>query len=97
MAELDSLLQEEIPNGRKALVEGKANLESVANYCQQLYVDVSEQAIWYLKVPSLFIRYNLNLIATRKCRKHLQDSESSGQVYARTILLPCSSMYTYII
>lgn len=41
MAELETLLQQEIPNGRKALLDGKGNLENVANYCQQLYVDVS--------------------------------------------------------
>ncbi|XP_039268381.1 abl interactor 2-like isoform X5 [Styela clava] len=43
MAELDSLLHEEIPSGRKALLDSKANLENVANYCQQMYVDADNK------------------------------------------------------
>lgn len=44
MAELQMLLEEEIPAGKRALVESYQNLTRVADYCENNYVQVSEQA-----------------------------------------------------
>ena len=35
------LLDQEIPNGRQALVDSHNNLKKVASYCAQKYVNVS--------------------------------------------------------
>lgn len=76
MAELEALLQQEIPNGRKALLDGKVNLENVANYCQQLYVDVSISIPLLKQVQQIYIVFFLvlyhlllYLVETRKCHK----------------------------
>lgn len=42
MAELQMLLDEEIPAGKRALVESYQNLTRVADYCENNYVQVSE-------------------------------------------------------
>lgn len=42
MAELQMLLEEEIPAGKRALVESYQNLTRVADYCENNYVQVSE-------------------------------------------------------
>lgn len=44
MAELQMLLEEEIPAGKRALVESYQNLTRVADYCENNYVQVSESA-----------------------------------------------------
>lgn len=44
MAELQMLLEEEIPAGKRALVESYQNLTRVADYCENNYVQVSELA-----------------------------------------------------
>lgn len=44
MAELQMLLEEEIPAGKRALVESYQNLTRVADYCENNYVQVSERA-----------------------------------------------------
>ncbi len=44
MAELQMLLEEEIPAGKRALVESYQNLTRVADYCENNYVQVSEFA-----------------------------------------------------
>lgn len=41
MAELEMLLEEEIPAGKRALVESYQNLTRVADYCENNYVQVS--------------------------------------------------------
>lgn len=41
MAELQMLLEEEIPAGRSALLDSFTNLERVAEYCESNYVQVS--------------------------------------------------------
>lgn len=41
MAELQMLLEEEIPAGKRALVESYQNLTRVADYCENNYVQVS--------------------------------------------------------
>ncbi len=41
MAELQMLLEEEIPAGRRALLDSFTNLERVAEYCESNYVQVS--------------------------------------------------------
>lgn len=40
MAELQMLLEEEIPGGRRALLDSYTNLERVADYCENNYVQV---------------------------------------------------------
>lgn len=40
MAELQMLLEEEIPAGRSALLDSFTNLERVAEYCESNYVQV---------------------------------------------------------
>lgn len=40
MAELQMLLEEEIPAGRGALLDSYANLERVAEYCESNYIQV---------------------------------------------------------
>lgn len=44
MAELQMLLEEEIPAGKNALVESYQNLTRVADYCENNYVQVSKLA-----------------------------------------------------
>lgn len=41
MAELQMLLEDEIPAGKRALVESYQNLTRVADYCENNYVQVS--------------------------------------------------------
>lgn len=41
MAELQMLLEEEIPAGRRALLDSFTNLDRVAEYCESNYVQVS--------------------------------------------------------
>lgn len=41
MAELQMLLEEEIPAGRSALLDSFTNLERVAEYCESNYVQVT--------------------------------------------------------
>lgn len=40
MAELQMLLEEEIPAGRRALLDSFTNLERVAEYCENNYIQV---------------------------------------------------------
>jgi len=42
MAELQMLLEEEIPAGRGALLDSYANLERVAEYCESNYIQVNK-------------------------------------------------------
>uniref|UniRef100_A0A674K280 ABI2 n=1 Tax=Terrapene triunguis TaxID=2587831 RepID=A0A674K280_9SAUR len=41
MAELQMLLEEEIPSGKRALLESYQNLTRVADYCENNYIQVS--------------------------------------------------------
>lgn len=45
MAELQMLLEEEIPAGRSALLDSFTNLERVAEYCESNYVQVGGEKI----------------------------------------------------
>lgn len=67
MAELETLLQQEIPSGRKALLDSKANLENVANYCQQMYIEVIKSFtkllfLWHIyyntSIPYIDVMYS---------------------------------------
>lgn len=40
MAELQMLLEEEIPSGQRALIESYQNLTRVADYCENNYIQV---------------------------------------------------------
>ncbi|GLD68284.1 abl interactor 2 isoform X1, partial [Lates japonicus] len=43
MAELQMLLEEEIPAGRRALLDSFTNLERVAEYCESNYVQSADK------------------------------------------------------
>ncbi|XP_018091600.1 abl interactor 2 isoform X11 [Xenopus laevis] len=43
MAELQMLLEEEIPGGRRALLDSYTNLERVADYCENNYIQSSDK------------------------------------------------------
>uniref|UniRef100_A0A8C5GC03 Abl interactor 2-like n=1 Tax=Gouania willdenowi TaxID=441366 RepID=A0A8C5GC03_GOUWI len=43
MAELQMLLEDEIPAGRRALLDSYTNLERVAEYCESNYVQSSDK------------------------------------------------------
>lgn len=43
MAELQMLLEEEIPSGKRALIESYQNLTRVADYCENNYIQVRER------------------------------------------------------
>uniref|UniRef100_A0AAQ5ZR74 Abl interactor 2 n=1 Tax=Amphiprion ocellaris TaxID=80972 RepID=A0AAQ5ZR74_AMPOC len=43
MAELQMLLEEEIPAGRRALLDSFTNLERVAEYCESNYVQSTDK------------------------------------------------------
>ena len=45
MAELQMLLEEEIPAGKRALVESYQNLSRVAEYCENNYVQVRTNSL----------------------------------------------------
>lgn len=51
MAELQMLLEEEIPAGRGALLDSYANLERVAEYCESNYIQVIHQIFIYEEPP----------------------------------------------
>lgn len=59
MAELQMLLEEEIPAGKRALVESYQNLTRVADYCENNYVQVSELYFIYPPFPPFFCRVKL--------------------------------------
>lgn len=44
MAELQMLLEEEIPSGKRALIESYQNLTRVADYCENNYIQVRSKA-----------------------------------------------------
>lgn len=44
MAELQMLLEEEIPSGKRALIESYQNLTRVADYCENNYIQVRRGA-----------------------------------------------------
>lgn len=54
MAELQMLLEEEIPAGKRALVESYQNLTRVADYCENNYVQVSEFILFIRRISPPF-------------------------------------------
>lgn len=60
MAELQMLLEEEIPAGKRALVESYQNLSRVAEYCENNYVQVGDASrtlnpdFWLLVSAAMF-------------------------------------------
>ena len=51
MAELQMLLEEEIPAGKRALVESYQNLTRVADYCENNYVQVGDRSAGLRLLP----------------------------------------------
>lgn len=67
MAELQMLLEEEIPAGKRALVESYQNLTRVADYCENNYVQVSKLANMLSSRPFVAKSSGLNGSWDRKC------------------------------
>lgn len=44
MAELQMLLEEEIPSGKRALIESYQNLTRVADYCENNYIQAADKS-----------------------------------------------------
>lgn len=75
MAELQMLLEEEIPAGKRALVESYQNLTRVAEYCENNYVQVTccvqapfvadwmGQEMW-IKTPSSAVWINTSALSS---------------------------------
>uniref|UniRef100_A0A672P469 Abl interactor 2-like n=1 Tax=Sinocyclocheilus grahami TaxID=75366 RepID=A0A672P469_SINGR len=64
MAELQMLLEEEIPAGRGALLDSYANLERVAEYCESNYIQVTLQNVEDILDKSLAsVAYLINTLA----------------------------------
>lgn len=53
MSELTQLIEQEIPDGRQNLQENFSNLEKVAQYCQENYIQVCRETSW-LCTPTHF-------------------------------------------
>lgn len=72
MAELQMLLEEEIPAGKSALVESYQNLSRVAEYCENNYVQVGTGTLWIYvaldAVSRLWKLLNCGKAGDRKCR-----------------------------
>ena len=58
MAELQMLLEEEIPAGKRALVESYQNLSRVAEYCENNYVQVREAQSVAATLGEFFILFH---------------------------------------
>uniref|UniRef100_A0A8C7HG01 Abl-interactor 1a n=1 Tax=Oncorhynchus kisutch TaxID=8019 RepID=A0A8C7HG01_ONCKI len=66
MAELQMLLEEEIPAGKRALVESYQNLTQVADYCENNYVQVRkalEETKAYTTQSLASVAYQINALA----------------------------------
>lgn len=74
MAELQMLLEEEIPAGKRALVESYQNLTRVADYCENNYVQVSQPNT--VSLPS-FCPEKLRLLGQEMWIKKLESSAQS--------------------
>uniref|UniRef100_H2Y9N0 SH3 domain-containing protein n=1 Tax=Ciona savignyi TaxID=51511 RepID=H2Y9N0_CIOSA len=70
MAELQMLLEQEIPAGRTALIESHNNLKKVASYCQQRYIDdpnkktALEETKNYTTQSLASVAYQINTLAS---------------------------------
>lgn len=72
MAELQMLLEEEIPAGKRALVESYQNLSRVAEYCENNYVQVRD-AERPLNLTVFFVGY-----LRRACGAGVEVSSTAG-------------------
>uniref|UniRef100_A0AAY5JYM0 Abl interactor 1 n=1 Tax=Esox lucius TaxID=8010 RepID=A0AAY5JYM0_ESOLU len=69
MAELQMLLEEEIPAGKRALVESYQNLSRVAEYCENNYVQAQdkrkalEETKAYTTQSLASVAYQINALA----------------------------------
>ncbi|KAM9343045.1 abl interactor 2-like isoform 11-T11 [Pholidichthys leucotaenia] len=84
MAELQMLLEEEIPAGRRALLDSFTNLERVAEYCESNYVQTVD--IHKEKVA----RREIGILTTNKntCRSHKIVAPSNPERPVRYIRKP---------
>lgn len=62
MADLISLIDSEIPDGRQSLQDSHTNLEKVAEYCEANYFQVREDFAYYIKLlVKLILMHNKQL------------------------------------
>lgn len=87
--EIIQLLQKDIPDARKALLDSHTNLEGLATYCENNYVE-SGQAPKFLEDTKQYtaqslasVAYQVNVLATNmlslldKQMKHMNEMDSS--------------------
>ena len=87
--ELVELLQHGLPNARKALLDSHANLEGLASYCENNYVESGqtpkflEDTKQYTAQSLASVAYQVNVLATGmlslldKQMKHMNEMDSS--------------------
>ncbi|XP_045389180.1 abl interactor 1-like [Lemur catta] len=69
MAELQMLLEEEIPSGKRALIESYQNLTRVADYCENNYIQATdkrkalEETKAYTNQSLASVAYQINALA----------------------------------
>ncbi|KAF6128479.1 abl interactor 1 [Phyllostomus discolor] len=69
MAELQMLLEEEIPSGKRALIESYQNLTRVADYCENNYIQATdkrkalEETKAYTTQSLASVAYQINALA----------------------------------
>ncbi len=87
--ELLELLQSGIPNARKALIDSHGNLEGLATYCENGYVDSGQTPKFlddtkqYTAQSLASVAYQVNILATGmlslldKQMRHMNEMDSS--------------------
>lgn len=74
MAELQMLLEEEIPAGKRALLESHQNLSRVADYCENNYVQVKLSDLSLTpEVRREACGVSLLCVRARYCREHGEE------------------------
>uniref|UniRef100_A0A8C2Z2I5 Abl-interactor 2b n=1 Tax=Cyclopterus lumpus TaxID=8103 RepID=A0A8C2Z2I5_CYCLU len=88
MAELQMLLEEEIPAGRSALLDSFTNLERVAEYCESNYVQspdkerALEETKNYTTQSLASVAYLINTLANNVLQ--MLDIQASNSLYCNT-------------
>lgn len=84
MAELQMLLEEEIPAGKRALVESYQNLSRVAEYCENNYVQVR-----YASVPLHLMKLSaISVVSAVPEEKRVKPQGQEMLVVRKGILKP---------
>lgn len=79
MAELQMLLEEEIPGGRRALFDSYTNLERVAEYCETNYIQVRRGGVHNgLRPRDAVLRRRAGSRVSSPARRRSGPGESEG-------------------